>query len=81
MSQPARGDSDDIGGMASTPPPPLSSTSNQPFDVAPATVVTLTKEQYDALVKNQRPAQAQEDDAISMRHLLPPPRQPSRLPR
>ncbi|SGY35035.1 BQ5605_C002g01718 [Microbotryum silenes-dioicae] len=81
MSQPARGDSDDIGGMASTPPPPpSSSTSNQPFDVAPATVVTLTKEQYDALVKNQRPAQAQEDDAISMRHLLPP-RQPSRLPR
>ncbi|SGZ05231.1 BQ5605_C032g11117 [Microbotryum silenes-dioicae] len=72
MSQPARGDSDDIGGMASTPPPPSSSTSNQPFDVAPATVVTLTKEQYDALVKNQRPAQAQEDDAISMRHLLPP---------
>ncbi|SGY26768.1 BQ5605_C018g08780 [Microbotryum silenes-dioicae] len=73
MSQPARGDSDDIGGMASTPPPPpSSSTSNQPFDVAPATVVTLTKEQYDALVKNQRPAQAQEDDAISMCHLLPP---------
>ncbi|SGY91594.1 BQ5605_C038g11683 [Microbotryum silenes-dioicae] len=45
---------------------------NQPFDVAPATVVTLTKEQYNALVKNQRPAQAQEDDAISMHHLLPP---------
>ncbi|SGY81030.1 BQ5605_C009g05443 [Microbotryum silenes-dioicae] len=73
MSQPARGDSEDIGGMASTPPPPpSSSTSNQPFDVAPATVVTLTKDQHDALVKNQRPAQAQEDDAISMRHLLPP---------
>ncbi|SGY56983.1 BQ5605_C006g04205 [Microbotryum silenes-dioicae] len=73
MSQPARGDSDNIGGMASTPPPPpSSSTSNQPFDVAAATVVTLTKEQYDALVKNQHPAQAQEDDTISMRHLLPP---------
>ncbi|SGY12425.1 BQ5605_C011g06503 [Microbotryum silenes-dioicae] len=81
MSQPARGDSDNIGGMASTPPPPpSSSTSNQPFDVAPATVVTLTKEQYDALVKNQRPAQAQEDDAMSMRHLLPPPVNPPAFP-
>ncbi|SCZ89001.1 BZ3500_MvSof-1268-A1-R1_Chr1-1g00885 [Microbotryum saponariae] len=69
---PAAGDPDDHGDMASTPPLPPSSTSIHTIDVASATSVTLTKEQFDELIRNQRPAPAQDDDALSMRQLLPP---------
>ncbi|KDE08815.1 hypothetical protein MVLG_00920 [Microbotryum lychnidis-dioicae p1A1 Lamole] len=43
--------------MASTPPPPSSTSIH-------------TKEQFDELIRNQRPAR--DDDAFSMRQLLPP---------
>ncbi|SCZ98792.1 BZ3500_MvSof-1268-A1-R1_Chr7-1g09273 [Microbotryum saponariae] len=65
----AAGDLDVHGDMASTPPPP-SSTSYHTNDVASTTSVTLTKEQFDELIRNQRPAR--DDDAFSMRQRLPP---------
>ncbi|SCZ96664.1 BZ3500_MvSof-1268-A1-R1_Chr4-4g07530 [Microbotryum saponariae] len=65
----AAGDLDIHGDMAPTPPPP-SSTSYHTNDVASVTSVTLTKEQFDELIRNQRPAR--DDDAFSMRQLLPP---------
>ncbi|SCZ96106.1 BZ3500_MvSof-1268-A1-R1_Chr8-1g10009 [Microbotryum saponariae] len=65
----AAGDLDVHGDMASTPPPP-SSTSYHTNDVASTTSVTLTKEQFDELIRNQRPAR--DDDALSMRQRLPP---------
>ncbi|SGZ31712.1 BQ5605_C045g12237 [Microbotryum silenes-dioicae] len=45
-------------------------TSNHTNDVASATSVTLTKEQFDELIRNQRPAW--DDDTFSMCQLLPP---------
>ncbi|SGY14895.1 BQ5605_C013g07155 [Microbotryum silenes-dioicae] len=61
----AAGDLDVQSDMATTPPPPSSIN-----DVAPTTSVTLTQEQFDELIRNQRPAR--DDDAFSMRQLLPP---------
>ncbi|SDA01534.1 BZ3500_MvSof-1268-A1-R1_Chr10-1g02762 [Microbotryum saponariae] len=65
----AAGDLDVHGDMASTPPPP-SSMSYHTNDIASTTYVTLTKEQFDELIRNQRPAR--DDDAFSMRQRLPP---------
>ncbi|SGY23230.1 BQ5605_C019g08917 [Microbotryum silenes-dioicae] len=53
----AAGDLDDHSAMASTPPPPSSTSIH-------------TKEQFDELIRNQR--SARDDDAFSMRQLLPP---------
>ncbi|SGZ07004.1 BQ5605_C031g10986 [Microbotryum silenes-dioicae] len=54
---------------ASTPPPSSTSTQSQNIDVSAIGSITLTREQYEELVRYQR---TRDEEAPTPRHLLPP---------
>ncbi|SGY41661.1 BQ5605_C003g02539 [Microbotryum silenes-dioicae] len=57
------------GDRVSTPPPSSTSTQRQNIDISAIGSITLTRAQYEELIRNQR---TRDEEAPRPRHLLPP---------